>query len=142
MPVSYIALSVSFVFLFLLLDAYFSKQYDKVATFGLISMLANLVSMFTFFIVSEAPKVSAADTHRGGNGVVEEETVSSHRVGNGFDATMVQMQSDLDESVEIADRILVDLAEIKAMLIPLDAQSLSDLDAGVDAGAGVSATPK
>jgi len=165
MSLSYLFLSVSFVFLVLAMDALVKKNTDNIGRFVCISLVANLVSMFSFVFPSRY-----ADTHRGGNGV------ASHRVGNGAEedpndpnapkyipseivigATQRReqihhrMNEDLDAMHEMTTDMLVNLAEIKAYIRCLDPDAFiaQSSDAGLpsleDAGAGAgvsSETPK
>lgn len=166
MPLSYFALSISFCFLCLGIDAMFKKEHDLCSRFISVSLVANMISMFSFVFptptvtAEPAPAVVAADTHRGGNGI------SAHRVGNGItdtahklEETAKRVEAHVDTMNDTADRIILNLAEIKVMLTcpeasplfpwldteqnnssttPLDQSFLPDAGVSPSEGAGVS----
>lgn len=106
MTVSYIALSVSFVFLFMAVDEYFKKNHDLMGRFVCISLVANLVSMFSFAFPTPSTAQACKDT------ITKElsEAVTAR------EETHRRINEDLNAMNEMATEMLVDLGEIKGML--------------------------
>lgn len=143
MPLSYIALSISFVFLFLAVDEYFKKNHDLMGRFVCVSLVANLMAMFSFIF-----PVRVSDTHRGGNGIATAEgkvKVDPDEFSKAVEAreeTHRRINEDLREMNQMTTDMLVDLGEIKGMLrcyAPLESLEES-LEESPDTG--VSDTPK
>lgn len=169
MSLSYLFLSVSFVFLVLALDALVKKNHDNIGRFVCISLVANLVSMFSFAMPSNRPQRDTLDlpdhnAERDAPRVVPSEMIIGATQRR--EAIHHRMNDDLDAMNEMTTNMLINLAEIKGMLRCLDREKyppfvdggilplapiiqesdlgLSSDDAGLspDAGAGVSETPK
>ena len=124
MTVSYIALSVSFVFLFMAVDEYFKKNHDLMGRFVCVSLVANLISMFSF--VFPTPSTAQAS----------EETITKEisEAVTAREETHRRINEDLKSMNEMATDMLVDLGEIKGMLRyytgvqPLESSLESSLD--------------
>lgn len=166
MTFSYIFLSFSFVFLFLAMDALVNKNLDNVGRFVCISLIANLVAMFSFVFPSNRPQRDTLDlpdhnAERDAPKYIPSEIVIGATQRR--EAIHHKMNEDLDAMNEMTTNMLVNLGEIKGMLHCLDrskyppfvdggilplAPVIQDSDLGLssedaDSGAGVSSdTPK
>ncbi len=150
MSLSYLFLSVSFVFLVLAMDALVKKNTDNIGRFVCISLVANLVSMFSFVMPSNRPQRDALDipdhnAERDAPKYIPSEIV----IGATQRREQIhhRMNEDLDAMNEMTTEMLVNLAEIKGYIRCLDPEAFinQSLDAGLpseDSGAGVSDTPK
>lgn len=159
MSLSYLFLSISFVFLFLAMDALYNKNLDNVGRFVCISLIANLVAMFSF-VLPTRPQDDVLD-------------IPDHNVPENRDTARVipkdmiigaterrerihhRMNEDLNSMNEMTTEMLIDLAEIKGMLRCLDREKyppfsiaplapiIQESDLGLSSeDTGVSETPK
>lgn len=139
---SYIFLSISFVFLVLCVEQAVKdpQSYPIVGRFAFISLCFNLLAMVLFPFshgLSSTRQVNAepAESHRVGNGVVEQSVAvasDTHRGGNGVEeavdrakATFESIDNNLNSMLDSTDRILWHLAEIKVALICPEALPLA-----------------
>lgn len=160
MSFSYIFLSFSFVFLFLAMDALARKEFDNVGRFVCISLVANLVAMFSFVLPTRSSSDVEAKERKGEVCQKPEHFMASV---NRREKIQDRMSDDLDAMNNMATDMLVNLGEIKGMLLCLDREKyppfinkevtplapiIQDSDLGAssedaDSGAGASSdTPK
>ena len=161
MPFSYIFLSFSFVFLFLAMDALVKKDLDNVGRFVCISLIANLVAMFSF-VFPNSRTASSVESEESKGAICQKPARFMASVNRREDIHS-KMNEDLDSMNEMTTNMLVNLGEIKGMLLCLDREKyppfvgaeilpltpiIQDSDLGLssedaDSGAGVSSdTPK
>jgi hypothetical protein len=153
---AYIFLSLSFVFLCLCIEQAVKKpqEYNLVGKFAFISLIFNVLSMFLFpwssgyresLASHRVGNGVASDTHRGGNGIylAPEDMMGVYKrrekLHDDLTTRMRSMNEDLDSMNSMTTDMLVDLAEIKAILLCSTPDQSSDF--GLDSGTGVSETP-
>ena len=170
MSFSYIFLSFSFVFLFLAMDALVKKDLDNVGRFVCISLIANLVAMFSFVFPNSRSQRDLPD-HNTPEARDSARVIPKNLIIGATERRREihhRMNDDLDAMNEMTTNMLVNLGEIKGMLRCLDrtkyppfvsgeilplAPSIQDSDLGLSsedagsdaasgAGASSSDTPK